>query len=201
MSNSRLDSDSKVGGDDGMEESLSREDRSSVRGSGLATITDEAVVGIVISVPEEVATLKARSPKSIGMGLVISQDDKLPDASPKKKSFLRSESYSEECRKIIGFGELSQFLEVPLWYRKNGKGPLWVAFCILIGGLLLDVLISISLGVSALPANIIIGVLIMLGLGTALRLSLECCHGWSLRRNAPAPADTVANPPPRSLEV
>lgn len=35
--------------------------------------------------------------------------------------------------------------------------PLWVAFCILIGGLLLDVLISITLGVSALPVNIIIG--------------------------------------------
>lgn len=38
--------------------------------------------------------------------------------------------------------------------------PLWIAFCILIGGLLLDVLISISLGVSALPANIIIGMLL-----------------------------------------
>lgn len=35
--------------------------------------------------------------------------------------------------------------------------PLWVAFAILIGGLLLDVLISVSLGVSALPVNIIIG--------------------------------------------
>ncbi|XP_060180192.1 uncharacterized protein LOC132609975 isoform X3 [Lycium barbarum] len=34
--------------------------------------------------------------------------------------------------------------------------PLWVAFCILIGGLFLDVLISITLGVSALPVNIII---------------------------------------------
>ncbi|XWS50217.1 hypothetical protein CRYUN_Cryun12cG0069700 [Craigia yunnanensis] len=36
--------------------------------------------------------------------------------------------------------------------------PLWVAFSILIGGLLLDVLISITLGVSALPVNIIIGI-------------------------------------------
>ena len=35
--------------------------------------------------------------------------------------------------------------------------PLWVAFAILIGVLLLDVLISITLGVSALPVNIIIG--------------------------------------------
>lgn len=32
-----------------------------------------------------------------------------------------------------------------------------MAFAILIGGLLLDVLISVSLGVSALPVNIIIG--------------------------------------------
>ncbi|XP_073001897.1 uncharacterized protein [Typha latifolia] len=61
--------------------------------------------------------------------------------------------------------------------------PLWVAFAILIGGLLLDVLISVSLGVSALPVNIIIGVLIVLGLGTALRLGLECCHQWNSRRS------------------
>ncbi|KAL5551451.1 hypothetical protein UlMin_001627 [Ulmus minor] len=60
--------------------------------------------------------------------------------------------------------------------------PLWVAFSILIGGLLLDVLISITLGVSALPVNIIIGVIVVLGLGTALRLALEFCHEWSVRR-------------------
>ncbi|XP_028756014.1 E3 ubiquitin-protein ligase MARCH11 isoform X2 [Neltuma alba] len=60
--------------------------------------------------------------------------------------------------------------------------PLWVAFSILIGGLLLDVLISITFGVSALPVNIIIGVIIVLGLGTALRLALEFCHEWGLRR-------------------
>ncbi|KAG9455412.1 hypothetical protein H6P81_008316 [Aristolochia fimbriata] len=60
--------------------------------------------------------------------------------------------------------------------------PIWIAFSILVGGLLLDVLISISLGVSALPVNIIIGVLIVLGLGTALRLGLECCHEWRARR-------------------
>ncbi|XP_010251220.1 PREDICTED: uncharacterized protein LOC104593165 isoform X2 [Nelumbo nucifera] len=41
--------------------------------------------------------------------------------------------------------------------RERWFSPLWVAFSILIGGLLLDVLISISLGVSALPVNIIIG--------------------------------------------
>ncbi|KAK1297607.1 hypothetical protein QJS10_CPB15g00641 [Acorus calamus] len=71
--------------------------------------------------------------------------------------------------------------------------PLWVAFSILIGGLLLDVLISVSLGVSALPVNIIIGVLIVLGLGTALRLALECCHEWSLRRGTER-AEITLNP-------
>jgi len=60
--------------------------------------------------------------------------------------------------------------------------PLWVAFSILIGGLLLDVLISITLGVSAMPVNIIIGVIVVLGLGTAIRLALEFCHEWSFRR-------------------
>lgn len=47
---------------------------------------------------------------------------------------------------------------------------------------MLDVLISITLGVSALPVNIIIGVIVVLGLGTALRLTLEFCYEWSLRR-------------------
>ncbi|KAG8382588.1 hypothetical protein BUALT_Bualt05G0093200 [Buddleja alternifolia] len=60
--------------------------------------------------------------------------------------------------------------------------PLWVAFSILIGGLLLDVLISVTLGVSALPVNIIIGVIVVLGLGTALRLALEFCQDWNVRR-------------------
>ncbi|XP_012839611.1 PREDICTED: E3 ubiquitin-protein ligase MARCH2-like [Erythranthe guttata] len=60
--------------------------------------------------------------------------------------------------------------------------PLWVAFSILIGGLLLDVLISVTLGVSALPVNIIIGVIVVLGLGTALRLGLEFCQEWNVRR-------------------
>ncbi|OWM65073.1 E3 ubiquitin-protein ligase MARCH2 [Punica granatum] len=66
--------------------------------------------------------------------------------------------------------------------RRTCFSPLWVAFSILIGGLLLDVLISVTLGVSALPVNIIIGVIVVLGLGTALRLTLEFCHEWSLRR-------------------
>ena len=92
--------------------------------------------------------------------------------------------------------------------------PLWVAFTILIGGLLLDVLISATLGISAVPINIIIGmllpvtmwilyyfhgfiyrcllilkaelvnigVIVVLGLGTVLRLALAFCHEWSSRR-------------------
>nr|CAD1836190.1 unnamed protein product [Ananas comosus var. bracteatus] len=67
--------------------------------------------------------------------------------------------------------------------RIERERPTLVAFAILIGGLLLDVLISVSLGVSALPVNIIIGVLIVLGLGTALRLALECCQEWGSRRS------------------
>ncbi|KAL6177754.1 hypothetical protein ACLB2K_049276 [Fragaria x ananassa] len=59
--------------------------------------------------------------------------------------------------------------------------PLWVAFSILIGGLLLDVLISTTLGISAVPINIIIGVIVVLGLGTVLRLALVFCHEWSTR--------------------
>ncbi|KAI4365308.1 hypothetical protein MLD38_021302 [Melastoma candidum] len=49
---------------------------------------------------------------------------------------------------------------------------------------LLDVLISITLGVSTLPVNIIIGVTVVLGLGTTFRLALELCHEWSSRRVA-----------------
>ena len=45
-------------------------------------------------------------------------------------------------------------------YEQGCFSPLWVAFSILIGGLMLDVLISITLGVSALPVKIIIGTLI-----------------------------------------
>ncbi|KAJ3690145.1 hypothetical protein LUZ61_019309 [Rhynchospora tenuis] len=70
--------------------------------------------------------------------------------------------------------------------ERRWMSPLWVAFAILIGGLLLDVLISVSLGVSALPVNIIIGVLIVLGLGTAIRLGLECCQELSVHSRAAA---------------
>ncbi|KAI3453285.1 hypothetical protein Pfo_009948 [Paulownia fortunei] len=67
-------------------------------------------------------------------------------------------------------------------HERRCFSPLWVAFSILIGGLLLDVLISVTLGVSALPVNIIIGVIVVLGLGTALRLALEFCQEWNVRR-------------------
>lgn len=78
--------------------------------------------------------------------------------------------------------------------RERGcYSPLWVALSILVGDLLLDVLISISLGVSALPVNIIIGVLVVLGLGTALRLAFECCQEISIRR-AVQRMDINANP-------
>ncbi|XP_047337352.1 uncharacterized protein LOC124941131 [Impatiens glandulifera] len=66
--------------------------------------------------------------------------------------------------------------------QRGGVNALWVAFAILIGGLLLDVLISITLGVSALPVNIIIGVIVVLGLGTTIRLGLEYCQEWNARR-------------------
>ncbi|XP_040987542.1 uncharacterized protein LOC121235285 isoform X1 [Juglans microcarpa x Juglans regia] len=66
--------------------------------------------------------------------------------------------------------------------ERNCFSPLWVAFSILVCGLLLDVLISITLGISALPINVIIGVIIVLGLGTGLRVALDFCHEWSLRR-------------------
>ncbi|XP_042454241.1 uncharacterized protein LOC122038518 [Zingiber officinale] len=68
-------------------------------------------------------------------------------------------------------------------HERRCFSPLWVAFAILIGGLLLDVLVSVSLGVSALPVNIIIGVLIVLGLGTSFRLAIECCQEQSTRRS------------------
>ncbi|XP_074577601.1 uncharacterized protein LOC141834043 [Curcuma longa] len=70
-------------------------------------------------------------------------------------------------------------------HERRCFSPLWVAFAILIGGLLLDVLVSVSLGVSALPVNIIIGVLIVLGLGTSFRLAIECCQEQSTRRSLP----------------
>lgn len=59
--------------------------------------------------------------------------------------------------------------------------PLWIVVIFLICGLLLDVLISLSLGFSSLPIDIIIGVLIVLGLGTAFRLLIECFNETNFR--------------------
>ncbi|KAL0283400.1 UNVERIFIED_CONTAM: hypothetical protein Sangu_2893000 [Sesamum angustifolium] len=92
---------------------------------------------------------------------------------------------AEIAIQVTGFGGLIQPSELnsekgALW--QGWFSPLWVAFSILIGGLLLDVLISVTLGVSALPVNIIIGVIVVLGLGTALRLALEFCQEWNVRR-------------------
>ncbi|KAL6006634.1 hypothetical protein ACLOJK_032127 [Asimina triloba] len=139
------------------------------------------------------------------------------------------QQHSEEPLMVLGCqcrGELAKAHRscIELWFRTRGSNkceicqqvavnvpnlesqpsgcfsPLWVAFSILIGGLLLDVLISISLGVSALPVNIIIGVLVVLGLGTALRLALECCHEWSVRRSIQR-ADPNLNPGYHSAAV
>ncbi|XP_022970090.1 E3 ubiquitin-protein ligase MARCH2-like isoform X3 [Cucurbita maxima] len=66
--------------------------------------------------------------------------------------------------------------------RQHCFSPLWLAFTILIGGLLLDILISITLGVSALPVNIIIGVIVVLGLGTVFRLAVEFVQEWNSTR-------------------
>lgn len=89
--------------------------------------------------------------------------------------------------------------------------PIWLAFAILIGGLLLDILVSITLGISALPVNLIIGkfitfivraiefhvmylfmvmkpgrtgVIVVLGLGTVLRLALEFFQEWNSTRGS-----------------
>ncbi|KAF3785040.1 E3 ubiquitin-protein ligase [Nymphaea thermarum] len=112
----------------------------------------------------------------------------------------------EICHQVIGCGQWNQHLEYLILEAQIvagyvscpvgplaavisclefGQGcisPLWVAFSILICGLLLDVLISMTLGLSALPVNIIIGILVVLGLGTAFRLALDCCFEWTLRR-------------------
>ncbi|KAK4804160.1 hypothetical protein SAY86_003977 [Trapa natans] len=76
--------------------------------------------------------------------------------------------------------------------RQACSTPLCVAFVIVVGGLLLDVLLSMTFGVSAVPINVIIGVVIILGLGTSLRLMLDCYHEWSSRRPVPR-LDTNVN--------
>lgn len=69
------------------------------------------------------------------------------------------------------------------WQGRGQFHPLLAALLILVAGLMFDVLISYYLGASALPVNIIIGVLVVLGLGTAARLVMECCHERSIRRS------------------
>ena len=44
--------------------------------------------------------------------------------------------------------------------EQSGDCPMWFALSILIGGLLLDMFVTLSLGVSALPVNIVIGKLL-----------------------------------------
>jgi hypothetical protein len=54
---------------------------------------------------------------------------------------------------------------------------------ILLAALLFDILLTVFLGATAIPVNIIIGVLVVLGLGTAARLMLGCCRERVARRN------------------
>lgn len=67
------------------------------------------------------------------------------------------------------------------WQGRGQYHPLLAALLILVAGLMFDVLISYYLGASALPVNIIIGVLVILGLGTAARLVMECCNERNIR--------------------
>ncbi|KAI5075194.1 hypothetical protein GOP47_0009270 [Adiantum capillus-veneris] len=69
------------------------------------------------------------------------------------------------------------------WQGRGQFHPLVAALLILVAGLMFDVLISYYLGASALPVNIIIGVLVVLGLGTGARLIMECCHHRSVSRS------------------
>ncbi|CAA7060555.1 unnamed protein product [Microthlaspi erraticum] len=81
--------------------------------------------------------------------------------------------------------EICQVLAVnvpPPETRPGCFSPRWVAFSILIFGFMLDVLIIVPLGVTALPVGILIGVIVVLGLGTAVRLGLEFLYDWCLRR-------------------
>lgn len=92
-------------GDDGGghkgRESDAQGGRSSVSGRNdgpAAASPAEAVLGIVISQPEEDAAPKAGAPKSVSVGVAADKDDKLVVMMPAKKAMARSESYHEECR-------------------------------------------------------------------------------------------------------
>ncbi|KAH9568559.1 hypothetical protein CY35_03G083800 [Sphagnum magellanicum] len=67
--------------------------------------------------------------------------------------------------------------------RRARVRTLWVAMLILLAALLFDILLTVFLGATAIPVNIIIGVLVVLGLGTAARLMLGCCRERVARRN------------------
>ncbi|MCO5599435.1 hypothetical protein L7F22_053539 [Adiantum nelumboides] len=69
------------------------------------------------------------------------------------------------------------------WQGRGQFHPLLAALLILVAGLMFDVLISYYLGASALPVNIIIGVLIVLGLGTGARLIMDCCQRRRVSRS------------------
>jgi xanthine/uracil permease len=64
--------------------------------------------------------------------------------------------------------------------RRARVRTLWVAMAILLAVLLFDILLTVFLGATAIPVNIIMGVLVVLGLGTAARLVL----GWYRERAA-----------------
>uniref|UniRef100_A0A0D9XKR2 RING-CH-type domain-containing protein n=1 Tax=Leersia perrieri TaxID=77586 RepID=A0A0D9XKR2_9ORYZ len=188
--------------------------------SAAAAATEEAgagVVTIVISQPEEAGEPKgvaeAVPPPAVEDG-GGGGGSKAAAAAVKEVELVRSDSFDEQCRvcqqkteePLVDLGcrcrgdlskahhtQVAVNIPPPETQASGWFSPLWVAFAILIGGLLLDVLISVSLGVSALPVNIIIGVLIVLGLGTALRLALECCQEWGSRRRMPRlPMDGMA---------
>ncbi|KAJ6753450.1 E3 UBIQUITIN-PROTEIN LIGASE MARCH11 ISOFORM X1 [Salix purpurea] len=71
-----------------------------------------------------------------------------------------------QVRQTTGFGELTLTLDHEITTGVALVHFGWHSQFSLVASLL-DVLISITLGVSALPVNIIIGVIVVLGLGTA----------------------------------
>ncbi|CAM6091683.1 unnamed protein product [Calypogeia fissa] len=60
---------------------------------------------------------------------------------------------------------------------------LWVLLFAFMAYLFVDVTDSASIGYAAMPIGFLFGVLVVLGLGTAARLVLECWHERAVRRN------------------
>ncbi|URE06861.1 RINGv [Musa troglodytarum] len=94
----------------------------------------------------------------------------------------------EICQQVasnVPFPELQPSTNYWVWRVNSAHGhgqqeqergcwnPLWIAFALLIGGLFLDVLISVSLGISSLPVNIITGTIL---LNINIRLQCDQCH-------------------------